>query len=115
MRDPEGFAKAIDKLFDEFSQNLSTLRVYLKGNEVVVTADVHIMGGKLFDPKQVVCPYEQLPDFITSKVAMLKMAGQGVVIEDVGEWRKDHPDDKLFYVRATPKQWNEYCRGKDYG
>lgn len=110
MRDPEGFAKAIDKLFDEFSENLSTLRVYMKGADVVVTADAHIMGGKLFDPKQVVCPYEQLPEFITEKIALLRAAGKGVTIADVGEWRTDMHDDKMFYVRATPKQWNEYAR-----
>ena len=110
MRDPEGFAKAIDKLFDEFSQELSTLRVYLKGGEVVVTADAHVMGGKLFDPKQVVCPYEQLPDFITEKIAILKAAGMGVPIVDVGEWKKNYQDDKMYYIKATPKQWNEYAR-----
>ena len=109
MKDPEGFAKAIDKLFDKFSQELSTLRVYLKGGEVVVTADAHVMGGKLFDPKQVICPYEQLPDFITDKVAILKAAGKGVVIKDVGEWRTDS-EGKMFYVKATPKQWNQYAQ-----
>lgn len=112
MRDQAGFAKAIDKLFDDFSQELSTLRVYLKGANVVVTADAHVMGGRLFDPKQVMCPYEQLPDFITEKIAVLKAAGKGVPITDVGEWRTVSAvyEDNMFYVKATPKQWNEYAR-----
>lgn len=110
MRDPEGFAKAIDELFDKFSENLATLRVYFKESEAVITADTHVMGGRLFDPSQLVCPYGTLPDFITDKVAMLRLAGRGVVVDGIGVWKSDS-DGKMFYVKATPKQWNEYARG----
>lgn len=115
MRDQEGFDKAITELFDKFSQEPATLRVYFREQEVVVTSDTHVMGGRLFEPKQLVCPYENLPDFITEKISMLKIAGRGVVIQDVGEWKKDFNDDKMFYVKATPKQWNEYARGRGDG
>jgi hypothetical protein len=69
------------------------------------------MGGRLFDPSQLVCPYGTLPDFITNKIAMLRLAGRGVPIDGIGEWKKDFNDDKMFYVKATPKQWNEYAKG----
>lgn len=111
MRDPEGFAKAIDKLFDEFSENLATLRVYFREKDAVVTADTHVMGGRLFEPSQLVCPYDELPKFITEKISILMLAGRGVVIKDVGEWKKHSLDDKMFYVKATPKQWNQYVKG----
>lgn len=112
MRDQEGFDKAITELFDKFSEELATLRVYFGMKGAVVTADVQVMGGRLFEPKQLVCPYENLPDFITEKVSMLKIAGRGVVIQDVGEWKKDFNDDKMFYVKATPKQWNEFAKDR---
>jgi len=111
LRDPEGFAKAIDKLFDEFSENLATLRVYFKEKEAVITADTHVMGGRLFEPSELVCPYGELPNFITNKVAMLRTAGQGVTVDGVGVW-KQGSDNKLYYVKATPKQWNEYAKDK---
>lgn len=114
MKDPEGFAKAMDEVFERISKELATLRVYFRENDAVVSADTHIMGGRLFEPKNVTCPYGTLPDFITSKVAMLRMAGRGVPIEGVGVWRKDSADDKMYYVKATPKQWNEYCKEKGY-
>jgi hypothetical protein len=112
LRDPEGFAKAIDDLFDKFSQELATLRVYFKETEAVITADTHVMGGRLFEPTQLVCPYGTLPDFITDKIAMLRLAGRGVRIDGIGEWKRDMLDDKMFYVKATPKQWNEFAKGK---
>lgn len=111
MRDPEGFMKAMDDLFDEFSEKLATLRVYFSDKGAVVTADTHVSGGRLFEPKELVCPYGELPDFITDKIAMLRIAGRGVIIKDVGEWKKDIHDDKMYYVKATPKQWNEYAKG----
>lgn len=112
MRDPEGFAKAMDDLFDKFSENLATLRVYFSDRGAVVTADAHVMGGRLFDPNQLICPYGELPDFITDKIAMLRLAGRGVEVDGVGIWKKDFSDDKMYYVKATPKQWNEYAKDK---
>jgi hypothetical protein len=112
MRDAEGFVKAMDAVFDKISENLATLRVYFRENDAVISADAHVIGGRLFDPKQLICPYETLPDFITSKIAMLKLAGRGVEIDGVGIWKKDTTDDKMFYVKATPKQWNEYAKDK---
>ena len=114
MRDPEGFAKAIDNLFDKFSENLATLRVYFRESDAIITADTHVMGGRLFKPDRAVCPYGTLPDFITSKVAMLRMAGHGVSVDGVGVWKRDAPDDKMYYVKATPKQWNQYCKEMNY-
>lgn len=110
MKDPEGFSKAIDKIFDEFSNELATLRVYFREGDAVVTADTHVIGGGLFKPQQLICPYGTLPDFITDKVAMLRTAGRGVFVDGIGVWKTDS-DGKLYYVKATPKQWNEYAKG----
>lgn len=110
MIDQEGFDKAITELFDKFSENLATLRVYFRQNDAVITADTHVMGGRLFEPKQLICPYGTLPNFITDKVAMLRTAGRGVEVDGVGIWKRDSDDDKMYYVKATPKQWNEYAK-----
>jgi len=111
LRDPEGFAKAIDKIFDEFSENLATLRVYFRENDAVITADTHVMGGGLFNPKELICAYGTLPDFITDKIAMLRLAGRGVVVDGIGVWKRGlGVGDKMYYVKATPKQWNEYAK-----
>ena len=112
MQDEEGFMKAMDNLFDKFSQELATLRVYFKETEAVITADTHVMGGRLFKPSQLVCPYPQLPSFITDKIAMLRTAGRGVYVDGIGIWKQDSNDDKMYYVKATPKQWNEYAKDK---
>jgi len=110
LKDPEGFARAIDKIFDEFSEGLATLRVYFRENDAVITADTHVMGGGLFNPKELICAYGTLPDFITDKIAMLRTAGQGVTVDGIGVWKQGR-DNKLYYVKATPKQWNEYAKG----
>ena len=110
MKDQEGFDKAITELFDKFSENLSTLRVYFRQNDAVITADTHVMGGRLFEPKQLICPYGTLPNFITDKIAMLRLAGRGIEVDGVGIWKRDSDDDKMYYVKATPKQWNEYAK-----
>jgi len=112
MKDPEGFTKAMDKIFDSFSSQLATLRVYFRETDAVITADAHVMGGRLFDPQQLICPYGTLPDFITSKIALLRLTGRGIAVDGVGIWKKDTPDDKMYYVKATPKQWNEYAKDK---
>jgi hypothetical protein len=112
VQDEDGFVKAMDTVFARFKENLSTLRVYFREKDAVITADVHVVGGKLFDPKQLVCPYGTLPNFITDKVAVLRLAGRGVHVDGVGMWKKDTTDDKMFYVKATPKQWNEYAKDK---
>lgn len=112
MKDPEGFAKAVDKVFEKISEELATLRVYFRENDAVINSDTHVMGGRLFDPQQLVCPYGTLPDFITHKVAVLRLAGRGVPVEGVGVWRRDSMDDKMYYVKATPKQWNEFAKDK---
>jgi hypothetical protein len=110
VKDQEGFDKAITELFDKFSENLSTLRVYFRQNDAVITADTHVMGGRLFEPKQLICPYGTLPNFITDKIAMLRLAGRGIEVDGVGIWKRDSDDDKMYYVKATPKQWNEYAK-----
>ena len=110
MKDQEGFDKAITELFDKFSENLATLRVYFRQNDAVITADTHVMGGRLFEPKQLICPYGTLPNFITDKIAMLRLAGRGVEVDGVGIWKRNSDDDKMYYVKATPKQWNEYAK-----
>lgn len=112
MKDPEGFAKAMDEVFDRIKDQLATLRVYFRENDAVITADTHVMGGRLFDPDQLICPYGTLPSFITDKIAMLRTAGRGIPVDGVGVWRKDSVDDKMYYVKATPKQWNEYAKDK---
>ena len=110
MQDEEGFMKAMDDLFDKFSENLATLRVYFRENDAVITADTHVMGGRLFKPDQLICPYGTLPDFITNKIALLRLTGRGIAVDGVGIWKKDSADDKMYYVKATPKQWNEYAK-----
>jgi len=109
MKDPEGFSKAMDEIFEKFSEELSTLRVYFRVDDAVITADTHVMGGKLFDPKSLICPYGELPDFITNKIALLRTAGRGVVVDGIGVWKRDS-DGRMYYVKATPKQWNEYAK-----
>ena len=111
MNDLEGFSKAMDEIFERFSKELSTLRVYFRENDAVITADAHVMGGKLFDPQQLICPYGTLPNFITDKIAMLRTAGRGVVVDGIGVWKRE-AQDKMFYVKATPKQWNEYAKDR---
>lgn len=112
MREEEGFMKAMDDLFDKFSNNLATLRVYFRENDAVITADTHVMGGRLFEPDQLVCPYGTLPAFITDKIALLRLTGRGIYVDGIGIWKKDSVDDKMYYVKATPKQWNEYAKDK---
>ena len=114
MTRDERFAEAIDEVFEKFSNELATLRVYFRENDVVVSSDTNVMGGKLFEPTHVTCPYGTLPDFITDKVAILRAAGRGVSIEGVGVWKVHSLDDLMFYVKATPKQWNEYCKEMNY-
>lgn len=114
MKDPEGFSKAMDEIFEKFSMELATLRVYFREKDAVITADTHVMGGRLFKPSNIVCPYGTLPDFITNKVALLRLTGRGVFVDGVGVWKRDSADDKMYYVKATPKQWNEYCKEMKY-
>lgn len=115
MKDPEGFSKAMDEIFEKFSEELATLRVYFRETDAVITADTHVMGGTLFTPSHITCPYGALPNFITDKIAMLRTAGRGVVVDGIGVWKQNVPDEKMYYVKATPKQWNEYCVEKGYG
>ena len=114
MRDEKGFMKAIDEVFEGFSRELATLRVYFRESDAVITADTHVLGGRLFKPSNIICPYGTLPDFITDKVALLRLTGRGIVVDGVGVWKKDTQDDKMYYVKATPKQWNEYCNEMNY-
>ena len=114
MTKEEKFTEDINQVFEKLSNELATLRVYFRENDAVVSSDINVMGGRLFKPKNVTCPYGTLPDFITSKVAMLRMAGRGVAVEGVGVWRKDGTDDNMYYVKATPKQWNEHCEKMNY-
>jgi hypothetical protein len=112
MIDERGFKESMDAVFDKISEDLATLRVYFRENDAVITADTHVMGGRLFNPKQLICPYGTLPDFITDKIAMLRTAGRGITVDGVGTWKKDSSDDKMYYVKATPKQWNEFAKDK---
>jgi len=112
MIDERGFKESMDAVFDKISEDLATLRVYFRANDAVITADTHVMGGRLFDPKQLICPYGTLPDFITNKIAMLRTAGRGIEVDGIGIWKKDSADDKMYYVKATPKQWNEFAKDK---
>ena len=113
MIDERGFKESMDAVFDKISEDLATLRVYFRENDAVITADTHVMGGRLFKPSNVICPYGTLPNFITDKVAMLRTAGRGVVVDSIGVWKRDD-DGKMYYVKATPKQWNEYCKEMKY-
>jgi len=112
LKDPEGFAKAMDEIFEKFSNELATLRVYFRETDAVISADTNVIGGRLFKPSNITCPYGSLPDFITDKVALLRLTGRGIVVDGVGVWKKDTADDKMYYVKATPKQWNEYAKDR---
>jgi len=114
MKDPEGFSKAMDEIFEKFSEGLATLRVYFGSEGAVVSADAHVIGGRLFKPSNITVPSGKLPDFITDKVAMLRIAGRGVSVDGIGIWKRDF-EGKMYYVKATPKQWNEYCLERGYG
>lgn len=108
MRDPEGFANAIDKLFDEFRERLAPVRVEFIDGKIAMSTQVDIRAGTLFEPKYHQCKYGELPNFISDKVAMLRTAGQGVDVDGIGKWR----GDKLYYVQISPRQWNETYGGK---
>jgi len=114
MIDERGFKESMDAVFDKISEDLATLRVYFRETDAVISADTNVMGGRLFDPKQLICPYGTLPDFITDKIAVLRLAGRGITVDGIGTWKKDYvaSNDNMYYVKATPKQWNEFAKDK---
>ena len=103
MKDPEGFSKAIDTLFDQFKERLAPVRVEFLDGKVVMSTQVEMRAGTLFEPKYHQCGYGELPNFITDKIAMLRTAGKGIEVDGMGKWR----DNNLYYVQLSPKQWNE--------
>ena len=105
MRDPEGFAKAIDKLFEEFHNTPSTIRVEFKGIDRVL-----IGGGRNFsDPKMIECDRDLLPKDVLEQLALLDVAGNKGSIVEIGRklW------DDTYYIDMTPKRWDEFK--KDIG
>jgi hypothetical protein len=104
MRDEEGFIKAMDAIFDKFKEQLAPVRVEFIDGRIVMSTQIEIQAGKLFEPKWHQCNYGELPSFIADKVAMLRTAGQGIDVDGIGKWR----GNKLYYVQVSPKQWNQY-------
>jgi hypothetical protein len=104
MNDPEGFSKAMDDLFDKFRERLAPVRVEFMDGRIVMSTQIEIQAGKLFEPKYHQCEYGELPSFIADKIALLRTAGKGIEVDGTGKWR----GDKLYYVQVSPKQWNQY-------
>ena len=48
MRDPEGFSKAIDELFDKFKEQLAPVRVEFMDKQIVISTQIQVQAGKLF-------------------------------------------------------------------
>ena len=89
MRDEEGFIKAMDEIFDKFKEQLAPVRVEFMDGQIVISTQIQVQAGKLFEPKWHQCNYGELPSFIADKVAMLRTAGLGVDVDGIGKWRGD--------------------------
>lgn len=92
------FDKDIKELLESFKNQPATIRVQFMGN------DVHLLGGKKFIPPSVSCEVNQLPKFITDKIALLKVHGARNYVVGVGKWLSEHS----FYLDITPKEWKEF-------
>lgn len=103
MRDPEGFSKAIDNLFDQFRERPAPVRVEFMDGKIAISTQVDMRAGTLFEPKYHQCKYGELPNFIADKIALLRTAGKGVDVDGMGNWRGEN----LYYVQVSPRQWNE--------
>ncbi len=88
----------IKRLIESFGDEAATIRVQFMGNEV------HLIGGRKFIPPSVSCEANQLPKFITDKIALLKVHGARSYVEGVGKWLSEHS----FYLDITPKGWKDF-------
>ena len=83
--------------------DLAPVRVEFVDGNIYLSTAVDIKAGLLFHPKQHTCTYGELPNFISDKIALLRLAGRGVYVDGMGKWR----GEKLYYVEVSPRQWNE--------
>ncbi len=88
----------IKRLIESFGDEAATIRVQFMVNEV------HLIGGRKFIPPSVSCEANQLPKFITDKIALLKVHGARNYVEGVGKWLS--PDS--FYIDVTPNEWGDF-------
>jgi len=88
----------IKRLIDSFGDEAATIRVQFMGD------DVHLVGGKRFVPSSVFCEANQLPKFITDKIALLKVHGARNYLVGVGKWLSEYS----FYVDITPNEWKDF-------
>jgi hypothetical protein len=79
------------------------VRVEFVDGNIYLSATVDIKAGLLFNPKQHTCTYGELPNFISDKIALLRLAGRGVYVDGMGKWRGEN----LYYVEVLPRQWNQ--------
>jgi hypothetical protein len=104
VQEEDGFVRDMDKVFEGFRQKLATIRVEFGDDKVFMSTQVEMRAGTLFDPKYHQCPTENVPSFVSEKLALLKTAGMGNAVADVGKWRQPN----LYYIEVTPSQWNNY-------
>lgn len=93
------FDADVKRLLESFKDRPATIRVQFVGND-----EVHMMGGKMFIPPAVSCKTKYLPNFITDKIAILKVHGARKYVEGVGKWLSSDS----FYIDVTPNEWGDF-------
>ena len=84
-------------------ESLAPIRVEFVDGKIHMSTQVSMSAGLRFEPKYYDCLYGELPNFISDKIALLRLAGRGVYVDGMGKWR----GEKLYYVEVSPRQWNE--------
>lgn len=92
------FDKDIKELLESFKNQPATIRVQFMGNQV------HLIGGRKFIPPSVSCEANELPKFITDKIALLRVHGARNYLVGVGKWLSADS----FYVDITPNEWKDF-------
>lgn len=93
------FDEEIKRLLNSFKDRPATIRVQFIGHD-----EVHMLGGKMFIPPVVSCKVEHLPEFITDKVAILKVHGERGYVDGVGKWL----GGDSFYIDVKPNDWEDF-------
>lgn len=90
-----------------------TLRVWFINEHVVegrlvirdlLTDPVRLTPSGMLSGESITVIREELPDYITQPIALLKMLDEGEQIDDVGK----RITRDLFYVRVRVKDWVQY-------
>jgi len=92
------FDSAIKRLIESFGDDVATIRVQFMDDKV------HLVGGRKFLPPSITCEANELPKFITDKIALLKVHGARNYVMGVGKWLSEHS----FYLDITPNEWKDF-------